>query len=229
MPPEFYLRDFTAQDYPHLVDIHNANYPLRLRRADALIEADRTRSPKCRARRWVACEAGCVVGFGAYYQDIGDYHPQRFYVTFAVLPEFHRRGIGAALYDQVMTALQIFDPRVLRVDAYSTHLHGLRFLEKRGFHEAWRETPVQLDVAAFDPAPYASLEGKLRAGGFEIKTLRDLESDPNRYRKLYHLSCLIEKTLPREESEVTPMDFEDWASMVMDEKRLPPDAYFVAR
>jgi GNAT superfamily N-acetyltransferase len=221
------LREFTSQDTADIVNVHNANYPLRPHTVEATVEADKNRNPKCKARRWLACEAGRIVGYGAYDQDISDYHPQRFYVQFVVLPECQRRGIGAALYDHVMSALQAHDPRVLRANAYSTHPQGVRFLEKRGFREAWRETPVQLDVAAFDPSPYAGLEADLRAQGFEIQTLRALESDPDRNRKLYNLYWQIFETLPREESEVSRMDFDDWVTWTLDENQVPPDCYFI--
>jgi GNAT superfamily N-acetyltransferase len=221
------LREFTPQDTADIVNVHNANYPLRLRTVEAFVEADKTRNPKCKARRWVACEGGRIAGYGAYDQEISDYHPHRFYVQFAVLPEHQRRGIGAALYEQVLSALQAHDPRVLRADAYSTHPEGLRFLEERGFREAWRETPVQLDVAAFDPSPYAGTEAALRVEGFEIRTLRDLEGDPDRNRKVYNLYWQIHDTLPREESEVSRMDFDDWAAWTLDENQVPPDCYFI--
>jgi len=221
------LREFDPHDYADLACIHNANYPLRSRTADTFIEADRNRSPKCRARRWVACVDGRMVGFGAYDQDIYDYHPRRFYIGVSVLPEHQRCSIGAALYDQVMAGLSGFDPQVLRGNAFSTQPDGLRFLEKRGFREVWRETPNQLDVAGFDPSPHTGLEQKLRREGFEIKTLRELEGDPDRDRKVYDLYWQIYDTLPHEESEVVHMDFEDWAAATLDEDQTPLEAFLI--
>jgi GNAT superfamily N-acetyltransferase len=225
---EYMVREFTPQDYANLAHIHNANFPLRLRTADMFIEGDKSRNPKCRARRWVACQGELVVGFGAYDQDISDYHPQRFYIGVFVLPEYQRRGIGAALFEQVLAGLQAFDPRVLRANAYSTQPDGLRFFEKRAFREVWRETPNQLDVTGFDPSPYAGLEQSLLHEGIEIKTLRDLQDDPTCNRRLYDLYWQIFDTLPHEESEVTHMEFDDWVTAMLDESQVPFEAYFIA-
>ena len=45
------------------------------------------------------------------------------------------------VYDQVMAGLQPFDPHILRADAFANLPQGFRFLQKRGFYEAFRETP----------------------------------------------------------------------------------------
>jgi mycothiol synthase len=222
------IREFSPSDYPHLACIHNANYPQRPRTADAFVEVDKNRNLKCRAQRWVACAGERVIGYGAYDQDIYDFHPQRFYILGAVLPEYQRLGVGARLFEQIMAGLHGFDPRVLRANAYSTCPAGLSFLEQRGFCEVWRETPCQLDVTVFDSSPYAELEERLRREGFEIKTLRELENDPDRDRKAYDLYWHVYDTMPREESDVTHMDFDDWITSMMAENPIAPEAYLIA-
>jgi GNAT superfamily N-acetyltransferase len=223
-----HIRDFTPDDYPAITNIHNALYPARSRTPQGWAKADEHRDPKCKFRRWVAVEAGAVVGTGAYDQDIGDYAPHRFYVDFKVAPENQRRGIGAALYEHVMAELQPFEPHVLRANAFEDRPQGFVFMQRRGFFEAWRETPVRLDLAAVDLAPYAGLEERLDRDGIRILTLADLASDPARDRKLYDLYMIIDRTLPREEaSEVQPMDFETWSRVVLNDE-ISLDGYFVA-
>ena len=70
-----------------------------------------------------------------------------------------RRGVGGALYEHVMATLAPFDPSVLRANAYADQPQGLEFMLRRGFFEAWRETPVRLDLAAVDLAPYSTWKG----------------------------------------------------------------------
>ncbi len=171
---------------------------------------------------------GEVVGFATYGQSIFDYHPQRFYVNVEVHPTHQRQGVGTALYDQVWTELQPFDARVLRADAFANLPQGFAFLEKRGFYEAFRETPVHLDIATFDPSPYALLEARLRETGIVIRTLRELEGDPERDRKIYVLYNELDEDLPREEAAIEKPGFDDWVKWGLYDPTILHDAYFVA-
>jgi GNAT superfamily N-acetyltransferase len=225
------IRVFTAEDYPAIVDIHtslNIVWPERPRTPEGWAEVDRNRNPKCKSQRWVAVLEGEVVGFGYYAQSSFDYHPQRFYVNVEVSPSHQRQGIGAALYGRIMAGLQPFDPRVLRADAFTNLPQGFRFLEKRGFYEAFRETPVHLDIAPFDPSPYARLEAKLLGQGIAIKTLNELISDPNRDRKTYDLYWEIVKDVPQEETRIEKPDFDEWLQWGLHDPTILHDAYFLA-
>lgn len=224
------IRDFTPADYPALVDIHKSQqivWPEWPPTAEAWAEADRNRNPKCKSRRWIAQADGKAVGFGSYGQSASDYHPQRFYVNVEIYPQYQRQGIGSALYEQVLDALQTFDPRVLRANAFANLPQGFAFLQRRGFFEAFRETPVHLDVAAFDLSPYAGLETKLRKQGFAIKTLRELESDPQRDAKIYKLYWDCTADVPQEENEIEIPGFDEWVTWGLQDPTILHDAYFV--
>mgnify|MGYP001116327237 CR=1 FL=1 len=151
--------------------------------------------------------------------------------TFKILmirPEFRGRGIGSALYDQVMNEVQAFDPPALRADAFTNLPQGFVFLQKRGFYEAFRETPVHLDVKAFNSVPYAGLEPKLKAEGIVIKTLRELRTDPEHDRKIYNLMCEVDKDLPHEGDEYREPDFDDWVKWGLNAPSVLQEAYFIA-
>ena len=225
------IRIFKATDYPAIVDIHNSLnivWPERPRSPEGWAKADRNRDPKCKFQRWVAVKDEEVAGYGSFGQSIGEYHPQRFHVNIEVSPGNQRQGIGAALYDQIMAGLQPFDPRVLRADAFTNLPQGFPFLQKRGFHEAFRETPVHLDVPSFDPSPYVDLEAKLLGKGIVIKTLHEMESDPDRNRKLYDLYCEADEDLPHEEMEIEKPDFDEWVKWGLNNPIILQDAYFIA-
>ena len=225
------IRDFTPSDYPAIVDIHHSlkiAWPERPRTAEGWAQADKNRNPKCKHSRWVAVKDGNVAGYGSYDQFIFEYHPQRFQVNVEVRLDQQGQGVGSALYARVMEELEAFNPRVLRADAFTNLPQGFRFLQKRGFYEAFRETPVRLEIASFDPSPYASLEARLRDQGFVIKTLRQMETDPQRDRKLYDLYWEINADVPHEDIEVETPTFEDWVKWGLYDPTLLPDAYFIA-
>jgi mycothiol synthase len=225
------IRTFTPDDYQAIIDIHNSLHivwPERPRTPQAWAEVDQHRSSKCKHQRWVAVENGHAVGFASYDQCPWSYPPQSFYVNVEVFPAHQHNGIGMALYDQVMEGLQTFNPPALRADAFANLPQGSSFLQKRGFYEAFRETPVQLDVNAFDPSPYAGLESKLKAEGIVIKTLRELESDPNRDRKVYDLYWETNEDVPHEgESSENPV-FDDWLAWGLNDPSILQDAYLIA-
>jgi mycothiol synthase len=225
------MREFTPVDYPSIVDIHNSLnivWPEKPQTPEGWASTDPGPGPKTKFKRWVAAEKGRVVGFASYEKNPWSYPPESFHINVEVTPNFQRRGIGSALYDQVMNELQNFDPPALRADAFTNLPQGFAFLQKRGFHEAFRETPVHLDVKAFDPGPYAGLEPKLKAEGVVLKTLCELKSDPDRDRKIYNLMCEVDQDLPHEgDGPYLEPAFDDWAGWVNGPSVLP-EAYFIA-
>jgi len=225
------IRNFTPEDYPALVAVHNSQnivWPERPRTPEAWAEADRNRSPKSKFQRWVAVENGQVVGYASYAQNPWNYPPESFYINVEVLPEYQRRGIGSALYNQVMEGLQGFNPPALRADAFTNLPQGFAFLRQRGFYEAFRETPVHLDVTTFDFGPYMGLEPKLNSQGIFIKTVRELASDPNRDRKIYELYCTVDADVPHEGDEVMSPEFDNWLKWGLNDPSVMQDAYLIA-
>jgi mycothiol synthase len=225
------IREFTSVDYPAIVDIHNSLnivWPERPRTPEGWQSADQELGPKIKYRRWVAIEKGRVVGFASHVQSPWSYPPESFYINLEVIPDFQRRGIGSALFETVMNEVKIFNPPALRADAFTNLPQGFAFLQKRGFYEAFRETPVHLDVMAFDPSPYAGLEPKLIGEGIVITTLCELKSDPDRDRKIYNLMCEVDKDLPHEgDGPYLEPAFDDWVGWVNSPSVLP-EAYFIA-
>ena len=225
------IRNFTPADYPAIVDIHNCQnivWPERPPTPIAWAEADRNRNPRYRHQRWVAVDGKSVVGFSSYSQSPTDYPPQSFYINVEVHPEYQRRGIGSALYDQVIQGLQEFNPRALRADAFTNLPQGFTFLQERGFYEAFRETPVHLDISTFDPNPFAELEPKLNAEGIVIKTVRELESDPARDQKIYELYWEINEDVPHEGELIEKPAFNEWIEWGLNDPTILYDAYFIA-
>jgi ribosomal protein S18 acetylase RimI-like enzyme len=221
------IRVCSAKDYAAVVDVHNRAYPGRATTVKALAESERARDPRYKHRRWVAVQGARVVGYAAYGQPVYGYRPNKFAVDVAVLPAYRRRGIGAALYDQLEAGLAALKPQTLRADAYGNLPEGVQFLEQRGFREVFRETPMHLEVATFDATPYADLEERLRALGIQVRTLSDLAKDPGRDRKTYDLYWEVTEDVPRE-GELDVMPFPEWAKWTLKDPLVPHDGYVIS-
>jgi ribosomal protein S18 acetylase RimI-like enzyme len=225
------IRDFTPEDYPALVAIHaslNIAWPERPRTPEAWAEADRNRNPKTKYLRLVAVEGERVVSFASYSHSPWNYPPGGFDINVEVRSDYQRRGIGSALYEYLMEDIQAFNPPALRADAFTNLPQGFAFLQKRGFYEAFRETPVHLDVSTFDSSPYVGLEPKLNSQGIFIKTIRELVSDPNRDRKIYDLMCAVDQDMPHEGDQFTEPNFEDWVGWGLSDPSVLQDAFLIA-
>ncbi len=221
------IRPFTPDDYPAITAVNNAVYTEYPESEEEMRFRDEHRDPKCKFRRWVAERDGRVVAVGAYGQYAGMYHPRKFWIDLHVHPEHQRQGIGSALYDCLMDALAPFDPLSVRSDSREDWADRLRFLRARGFEEGMRSWESRLDLAVFDPAPYAGAAEAVRAHGIAIKTLRELAADPERDRKLYELDVELMGDVPHPEPR-TPISYEVFENFALKNPDLLPDAYFVA-
>lgn len=225
------IRDFASDDFPAIVAIHtslNIVWPEMPPTPESWEDADKRRNPKCKFRRWVAVENGNVVGFSSYVQSPWSYPPQSFQVNVEVFPEFQRRGIGTALYDRVIEGIQGFNPPALRADAFANLPQGFTFLQKKGFFEAFRETPVHLEIASFDPRPYREFEPKLNSQGIFIKTVEELSTDPSVDRKIYELMCVVDEDVPHEGEQLQEPSFDDWVGWGLNDPSTLKDAYLIA-
>ena len=221
------LRPFTPDDYPAVVAVHNAAFPEYRTTESDLRHEDATRDPRIQFGRWVADAGGGIVASGSHGQSPWTYHPRRFEILVTVHPEHERRGIGSALYEHLVAEVARFDPIALRSQTREDMTSGVRFLEKRGFTEEMRERESRLDVAAFDPARFAGAGERARAAGVTICTLRELESDPDRDRKLHELETDLLRDVPHAD-EPTPLSLERYRTVVLQSPNLLPDAFFVA-
>jgi GNAT superfamily N-acetyltransferase len=226
------IRPALRDDYVDLVRIHASQgiaWPEWPKDPEAWERADLARNPKYQCARWVAEEDSGVVGWAAYGQSSDEYHPRRFSVHVEVAPDRRGRGIGSALYESVMAALARFGPQVLRANAFQNLPFGYEFLTHRGFVEVFRETPVRLPLDAPDTGAGIGVEDSLRAHGIELRTLRELEGDPLRDRKLYRLYWQCNSDAPSEGGDLEIPPFEEWVVWGIQDESIDPDGYFVAR
>lgn len=221
------IRKFAPADYPALAEIWNASYPDYPTTPDELRLEDRQREKRCRRERWLGEVGGRVVGFGGFDQPATMYHPRRFSLMLNVLPDFQRRGIGSALYDRVAAELLQFDPLSLRATAGEDVAGRIRFLEARGFREESRCWESRLEVSEFDSASFADAEERVRIQGIGIRTMRELETESDRDRKLHELISEVQADMPNPEP-YTRLSYEAFLKRMHEDQNLLPDAFFVA-
>lgn len=230
MPAGLRIRPFTPDDadYAAIVAIDNAVYPEYPNTVEEWRYDDETRDAKIKWARWVAEIDGQAVGFGGYDQAEDLYHPQRFWLSAAVLPTSQGRGVGRALYEQIVAALAPHQPIALRAHARADMARTLRFLQDRGYVEDLRDWESRLDLAGFDPTPYAGHEAQVLAGGITLVTLRELMArDPDYRQKLYELSEELMQDVPSSEPR-TPVTRELFDRWLFENPNLLPDGYIVA-
>jgi GNAT superfamily N-acetyltransferase len=221
------IRPFTPDDYPATTEVGNAVLPDYPGTPEERRFEDEHREAREKWARWVACRDGRVVGFGEYTQPPWAYHPRRFHLWLSVQPEHQGQGIGAALYEQLVRALEPFDPIALKSHTREDLERSVRFLAGRGFSEEQREWESRLYPAEFDFGPYAGVEERVREHGVEIRTLRELENDPDRDRKLWDLDWVLCQDVPWTDPP-TRVTFEHFLDTYLGHPNLLPDAYFVA-
>lgn len=221
------IRPFTPDDYPAIAAVTNAVFSDYATSSDELRRGDEQRDPKCHLGRFVAERDGAIVGLAECGQWAGMYHPRKFVLGVTVRPDWQGRGIGASLYDRALASLEPFAPLSVRGQTRSDWPPTLRFFAARGFEEGMRSWESRLDVAAFDPAPFAGAEARTAAGGIVIRTIAELAGDPDRDRKLHALDEALSRDVPHPEPH-TPISFELFRRRVIEDPNLLPDAYFVA-
>ncbi|MCP4703872.1 MAG: GNAT family N-acetyltransferase [candidate division Zixibacteria bacterium] len=223
----FVIRDFDKSDYPAIATIFNSVFPDKATTAEEYIEQDQNRHKKCKQRRWVAVDDDMVIGTGTYSQNVYQYHPNKFKIWVVIKPEYQNKGIGSKLYDQIIKAMEQFDPISMITEARDDMPGTIRFLQSRGLKEFQQYSEPHLEVAKFDFAPYENLEAKLNSEGVIIKTMRELEDDPQRDKKLFELDNKVAADLPDEET-FTPIDYASFEKDVLYASYSLHDAYFIA-
>lgn len=221
------LRPSTPEDYPALVDIWNRAYPEYPKTVEEVRFQDEHRQEKCKHFRVLASRNGGAVGHGEYMQWAGMYHPRKFEIDLTVLPEHQGQGIGRLLYDEVLRALEEFEPISLTSGAREDYVRAMRFLSDRGYAEVMRAWESRLDPDSIDFEAYADRLRSVEAEGIRIVSYREMEGDPDRIRKLYDLSTEMRRDIPHPE-EPTPVEFADYEKRMREDPSLIPDGYLIA-
>lgn len=217
------IRSVRPDDYAALAEVGSAAFPGVPHSADELRDDD-IETPPMKQRRWVAELDGRVVGTTSYFQIQSRYHPQKFWMDGFVHPEHQRRGIGAALLQEVLAAIGPFDPILLRTATREDVPHTFAFLGRRGFAEGKRTWRSWLELASFDFSRFSSAV----PAGIEICTLAELQSQPGWEQSLVDLYNAVQTDIPDiDPAAVVPLD--QFRQSQLENARFMPDLYHIAR
>lgn len=221
------IRQFRADDYPSLVEIFNAIDPESPQTVAELRFHDEHRDADKVFGRLVATRDGRVVGAADYGHFTEGFHPRKFFVGVSVHPAFERQGVGSALYDAVIAALEAHDPIRLRSGTREDRTAALRFLEQRGFVEVMRGWESHLDVAAFDPTPFAGVEERVIASGIQLTSVAQLQADPAWVEKFYEMHTDIDRDVPSADP-YSPPTLDHFRAHIVGNPGFLPDGNFIA-
>ena len=223
------IRPFTSADYEDMARVRNAVWPDNPLLPETLEANDLRLKPGLVMRRLVAERDGEMLGHGLFFQMEWMYHPQKFWTNILVHPEHQNQGIGTALYQGLLDELQPYDPIKLVASTREDKPQALKFAAKHGFQEEFRAWESKVELSKFDPAQWAKDVQKVLGLGYQIKSLKDLETDPDYERKMYELDHAgsHDVPLPPGESFTSPTQERYWEN-ARQNPDFHPELWFLA-
>jgi mycothiol synthase len=223
------LRPFTEDDYDAMADVSNESYPDYAWTVAELRHMDDDWTPEGYfRRRIVADEAGRPVGYCDVSNSRGQFVAENFSIDLVVRPAARRRGIGTALLEDAVAALRRRGARWVRAGVKESDAHSIAFAKHVGAVELKRDWESRLELAVFDPAPFAAAPKRAEDSGVRITTLSDeLRADPDAVRKAYALHAETRLDVPNLDLP-TPSPFERFEEEALRAPWALPEAYFIA-
>jgi mycothiol synthase len=221
------IRPFSDSDYAGVVAVFTAVNPDHPSSVKDMRYWDENREARIVWGRFVYEEEGEILGTANYSLMSWMFHPRKYAGSVMVHPEHRRRGIGAALYDTILAAVEEHGAISLRGEAREDRPEGIRFLEQRGFVAGMIEQESAVDLTRFEPEKFAEALTRLEGTGIRILCYEDLGDDPERHRKLYVMEGIAEKDMPAPEPLTQP-SFENYCKKVFENHKFIPATYFVA-
>lgn len=227
----WHVRPFADDDFPGFTEIHNTVFPelaeseAELRHEFATWNHDRY----FLSRSVVAADDGEVVGWSTVSHMPDQFHPDKYGFMIGVLPAARRRGAGGTLYDAVLATLAQRDAVAARTDAQESAPDAIAFLERRGFVEHQRAWESRLDVASFDPDPFAAAPARAAEQGIIFTTLAEERArDPEVIHAVYDLFLVCSRDVP-EIDPVTDVPFDFFLANEVDGPSPLADGFFLAK
>jgi GNAT superfamily N-acetyltransferase len=230
LPLEF--RDFESSDYERLAELYGKIFPEYNRTAnewhhwDSMVDKSRYYF-----HRFTCLSRGQreVLGFGQAQHSIEMHHPNKFWLEIWVDPEHQKRGVGRAIYEKLTREMAEKAAVTVWAGTREDMTIPIGFAQRRGFVEVRRAWESRIDPSKFDAAPFGKYSEKAAGRGIKISTLaEERKHDPRFKEKLHELVNLVSADMPRP-GEFTPIPYEQWVTIELDNPDLTPEGYMIAR
>ncbi len=220
--------DWSDEDYQALIDINNVIYPDELDLPELLKHRDNARDMNYMLERAVAEVDGRPVGTASFGESMWTPVPGKFWLYIQVHPDFQKQGVGTAIYDHIIGALDGKSPTILDSWLREDKTDATRFLTKRGYKQVMRGQNSRITLADFDPSKFADVVERVRESGIRIIPLEELKNeDPDWRKKLYELDWVLSLDVP-EIDEPKKREFEVYCRQTFDKPTFFPEGFFVA-
>ncbi len=222
-------RLFAPDDYEGYVAIGNRCYPdYPGTVAEARHQDETWDHSKYFKRRIVVEQDGTIVGAGDLNHSRWTFRPDTYHIEVKVDPQQRRRGIGRAMYDDLLAAAGERDAKQLVAGVKESMTGGLEFARRQGFTEVKRDWESRLDAEHFDFGAFAEAPRRVVEAGLRITTLaEEIADDPSALERIYELDCDCGRDVPSTDP-FTPLAFEDWRREVLESPNSTPDAFYLA-
>lgn len=214
--------------YQQLVEVYNAIWPDDKNTVGQIRYEDENRNLDYFFRRFVARESGRMVAWATIRQPEWSFQEGKYLFIVSVHPDYRRRGIGSALYEQLCETVQPLRPAKIVAETREDQVEGVRFLEKHGFQPLMRYPISELEVAAFDFKRFEPTVSAVLENGITIKTLATLQDEDEDWKqKAYDLESTLTEDVPSPDP-LTPIALDHYERTVLQNPEFLPEAYYVA-
>lgn len=173
-------------DYGRIAELVSAVETMPLTREHLLNELRSAPAGQVERVMVAVGDDGVIAGFSRVFR-LPWWSEGRFSVPVVVDPALRGRGTGSLLYaDATAWALGEGATR-LETAVPDGDPPSLRFAEARGFAIDRHLFTSSLDVAGFDPAPYAGVAERVKASGIRLFTLAEADDTPENRRRMYEV------------------------------------------
>ncbi|EYB67577.1 N-acetyltransferase GCN5 [Deinococcus phoenicis] len=228
--PAFMLRaPRKPGDFPETAAVLSAADPEWPVTPELLRVWDEAADPGLFLTELVAEQEGRVVGVGRVGHDDFAFEEWRYWGNLSVHPDARGRGVGGALYAELLERVRTRGARELRtmLTDQPHHALGRAFLERRGFRPVWERYESRLDTDRVDLDRFDGLLSQVAADGAELRSVAELAADPERDRRLWELDWRLFQDVPMGNT-LTRRPFETWVKQELEDPTFAPELSFVA-
>lgn len=221
----------TDADYETIVAIWNAYRPDDKTTVEIMKYWDTTRNPDLPYQRMLVSTDNQVVAYGMYRQNETMQKAKKYNIGVVVHPDHaHQQEARVFFHDYAYAQITHLDLVAIASDTREGCEEDIRYFLDNGFEQRMRYPVSQLDVPAFDPAPYDTLLKKMVDAGVEIITVKQLQTEqPEKWLEImYPLDMQIISDMPSP-NEYVPTPFEQYCKNYKDDPMFLPEACFLAR